>query len=312
MVSKLRVLLLVVPIVLFGQIAARAQRSDTVYQTLASSYSASPTPTFNITNNIGQAAHAVYFSLSNNGIQTCAGFNNLYGGLQYSFDNVTFFSFGTPTSASSNNNLQNGTGVYLANGPFPFLRFVVTQFNNAKCVLSAFYVGSIQAQVVYANGFVRPNSSLVDANRNYVGYPTFLGGLGDNALFSPVVICDKSASRTITSGTTQSLASIAAFIATYTQTAYVCSIAVTTSGTGTLQLGLYNDSAGCGTTLGLNFTPALNIISSAPFQLGHGMGFISKVTIPTNASPTFVDLCGVATGADMQVMVTYAVVPATI
>lgn len=303
MVSKLVALMIIVSGLVF------AQRSDTVYLTLATD--SSSTVIANVTQNIGQSSHLLVINQKNSPGHTCA--NDLFttGGLQYSFDQVTWVNFGSPGFSGTN---SSSSASYVGLGAYPFVRANIN-FDTVLCLASVYYVGTIQTQTVYATGVTPPLSAVVDTNTGsaffgkFNSYPVFTGGIGSRGVIQPNIICDGTALGTITSGNTISLTDIGTPVFNTNFAIYVCSIQATTAGTGTLRLIVgYKGTNNCQGGLLGNLTPAFNVISSAPLTMGSSNGFIAKTSGGTLPSPSQPQICGVATGADMQVMISYMLI----
>jgi len=117
-----------------------AQRSDTIFQNLGTDNTGNWT-SVNV-NNIGQSGHTLFTSMAGTGC------GKLSGGLQYSFDNTTFYPFGTQEVFGVG---SSGAGfVMYGAGSFPFVRATFTYL--LPCTISSYYSGTVTSPYTLDQG----------------------------------------------------------------------------------------------------------------------------------------------------------------
>lgn len=134
---------MMLPLIMFGQIRARAQRSDTVFVQLASV--ASPSTTYEVPSSsmIGQGSHQAWvtYGLNKPGF-TCTPGTTFFAtfSIQGSFDEVNWVTFSTTGITSSQTPF---VGYTTGQGLYPFVRVSVTNNLTAACAYNLFYSGGV-------------------------------------------------------------------------------------------------------------------------------------------------------------------------
>lgn len=229
---------------LFCVIAASAQQ--TVLQKLLTNVSTVPQITAPI-NNVGQSGHSVLVQFSDAPGNTCSS-ARVQAELEYSFNNTSWFAFGSPVS-NTPISAPNAPGVlYVGSGVFNYIRFNLSNFDTTNCRITAWYSGALTYNPL-----------------------TLMAGAGSNAdkrQYNPIVACDKMAGgASFAPGP-----GIFALTLEPGQPIRVCALIVsnTSAVDGTFRLSGDNNST-CGT--GGNFlTPSISLPAKQTFTLGSGIG----------------------------------------
>lgn len=129
---------------------------------------------------IGQANHAVSVTLTDAPAHTCTG-GALDTGLEGSFDNVIYNRIGDQSSSIGLNADGHYNLLLNAYAAFPYIKYVIRNFDTTNCVLTASYSGVVagQATISLTNpNVVVTNIPSVNINTNYssglVAVPTSL------------------------------------------------------------------------------------------------------------------------------------------
>ena len=240
MVSKLRVIFLLSTGLVFGQIHAIAQRGDTVYENLFTN-STTIAPSANVTN-IGQIGHQIVITYSNAPGHTCVApqITTTIGSFQFSYDNVTWTNFGYQVSASS---ALLSPAIFFGTGAFPFVRFNLVSFDNTNCAVTVSYSGTLNNTTTAVQG-----GTIEGTEVNYY-YPNVIGGFsGDGISGSPhlynnsvtMPLCQNSLFGTGSVGGPSPLGTAFVLPAGVSVKIHVCSITVTSSGSGTVGFSFGN------------------------------------------------------------------------
>lgn len=264
-------------------------QSNSIYATLFSATSTSPQSVS--VQNIGQIGHNVKLVFSG-----CAGAVSWSGGLQYSFDNSTYYTFGTQYLASALTSAQ-----FIESGLYPFVRFVIS-FSGTGCTGTANYtgtVGSVRGLMTGVNP-LETTTSIISALA-----PVITGGIAGTAAptTTPAVgqvvnniLCDTNIGITVPAGTTVRMA-----IGAPNSRIYVCGGSLLSDGAAGVNI-IEGTGGTCGT---------------ATVTLGRWAGMIAGVPIPLIGNSPVIrtqvignSLCITGTGAgNISGMLSLAALP---
>ncbi len=269
------------------------QQGNTIYKQLFTNVSSAPLNSANVTN-IGQSGHIAFMLQTSKPAHAC-GAGGMVGHLQFSYNNSTWTSFGSPNTTVIN---TGNSITFYGGGAFPFVRFVIDQFDTTNCVVNVWYTGSL------VTPFSQVEGSVVSGGSANMYNPVIVGGLSGDGIntstgynvAAPNVVCNQTAFATITAGATSQV-----FFVGFAATLHVCSMVmdITADGTAKIVLGNLNP---CGNPI--DGSPAFHLKAASNPFLWSGGGNGSVITIDANARPSF---CIAATGGNVGVMISYAV-----
>lgn len=207
-------LISLVALLLLSSCAIRAQRKDTIYQTLATNYisSSATGDTWGPVTNIGQGYHQAYLSVSSQTGKSCL------SGTTNPIPSVTAIQFLVTPPGQSSIEITNGaagtqytftnvgTGkwntqiVSAATSIFPFVFVKVTGIDIANCQYSLIYSGSLypvaptpltvsqpwNSGSVHSNGLLQQIFQLSTSGANTIGDASFLG-IGSTTVYGMVI-----------------------------------------------------------------------------------------------------------------------------
>ncbi len=272
--------------------------TTSIYMTLGTNVSTTPTITSNVTN-VGQVGHQVIVQLSNASAHTCTFANVTVGAtLQFSYDNTNWSNFGNPTPNDANNVPYTGVTAYFGAGSYPYVRFYLSSFDNTNCVAAIFYTGSTQQSALVSTntiiggyvGNIGSNASGGLTNINFTPIATF-----NNNRAYPLVQCTNpinSLGTAYTAGTYYLGMATQQVVGASQAGVGVCNIIASASAAGSFQL-FRSSTADCLSPLGsVKFGP-IYLPANGSFTLGNGTGLVYVINA-INTSAQYV--CATVTG----------------
>lgn len=293
MVSRIVVILGLLAGSCFGQ---SGSASTSIYQTIYTN--ATVAIASGTVPNIGQVGHQVFLVFTNAPAQTCtAAANVVLASLQFSYNNSTWFNFGSPQTTIAQTALNLS---YFGAGAYPFVRFTVGLFDTAHCIMSGFYTGSSSSSAL-ATSTLFPGSPTFSISSNIRSNPITIVGGTDGLNAAPLQVCNglsEFQSGGYTVGTTLVAAGFGP--GSLINEWGICSIAATATGTATFKLIESQDNT-C-TNVPIDITPAFSVAASVPFVYGHGVGLIQRTTRLGDS------LCIVVTGGTVNAMIQVSII----
>lgn len=240
--------------------------------------------------NVGQTGHQVFLVFSGAPGHSCTS-PLASATLQFSFDAVTYYNFGSPTNVSQ---LTGITNVFSGFGAFPYVRFNLIGFDTTDCRASGWYTALFNSPLQPVQGPVPVGTVLATFLNDSSLSPLFLGGIQTASQMEPLVVCDKAAAISV------SAASTSVLINGSLGRVRVCSLAVTISAAGTVAFIEGATGTTCGSS-SLTISPAFTLAQGVPLTLGSGLGYVMRTAVSSD------DICVSATGGTAQVFAQYMV-----
>ncbi len=283
--------------------AQNTVRGQTIFNKVFEDLEVAPTTSDNV-QNIGQSSHVVAVRFQDNPPNVCAA-PNAEIEFQRSYDNVFFFPEWGKGDTDFFQTDDDGN-IYMYNyysGSFPFIRFRVTAFDTANCMIDMWYSGTtlndgnVRTQVGEGKpGLDSVTDAIIDLfGESGITRPLRNAPLGFNGVtWDRMLACNTTAVIDIAAASTTEVIALAAG-----DSIHVCSVNLSMAAAGTVQL-IEGTGADC-VTAPTDLTGAFSLGASFPLIMG---GNVGRLLVGTASEALCITTIG--GGATAEGLITYA------